>query len=148
MTTRQKTRKAPAAKAADPIFAAIAEHKRLAKELARYEVAFNTVRGQAEKRHGVAEADSSEAAVAALKLACADTSLEYELMNRADRDARKGGMRLARTKPTTLAGVAALAAYLHRNYTDEINEDWAEVSFKVVASVLTRMSKEAACAIH
>jgi hypothetical protein len=143
MTTKQKPRKAAPAKSIDPIFATIAEHKRLLRNFMRCRDIFEAARSQAEKKHGK-RLEGMPLAMAA----SADTEPLWDQFDRADHAARKGGKRLARTKPTTLAGVAALAAYLHRNYTDEINEDWAEVSFKVVASVLTRMSKEAACAIH
>jgi hypothetical protein len=54
MTTKPKTRKAPAAKGAgvDPVFAAIAEHKVLIKESNRLEKSCNTVRDKAEKKYG------------------------------------------------------------------------------------------------
>jgi hypothetical protein len=49
MATNPKTRKAPAA---DPIFALIAEHKTLIKELDRLEDNYRTGFAQAEKTHG------------------------------------------------------------------------------------------------
>jgi hypothetical protein len=55
---------------------------------------------------------------------------------------------MARMKPKTLAGLAALAYYLQLNYStgeiDEINEDWAVIALKAVATALARMNKEAA----
>ena len=51
MTTKPKTRKAPVA-AIDPVFAAIAEHKVLTRELNRLEGSCKTARAKAEKRYG------------------------------------------------------------------------------------------------
>ena len=54
---------------------------------------------------------------------------------------------MARTKPKTLAGVAAPADYLWRNYSegkiDECDEEWVTIALKTVAVSLARMSGEA-----
>src|ERR1700730_9308600 len=54
MTTKPKTRKAPAANGAelDPVFAAITEHKVLIKESDRLEDSFMTAMAKAEKKYG------------------------------------------------------------------------------------------------
>jgi hypothetical protein len=107
MTTKPKTRKAPAA-AIDPVFAAIAEHKALIMEYIRCRNNSHTARAQAEKKHG----KSLEGA--ALFIAAAeDTTLEYDQFNRAARAERKAAMR-ARTKPTTASGAAAMITHTRR----------------------------------
>jgi len=65
--------------------------------------------------------------------------LLYDQWNSADRAVRKAGKRLARRKPRTLAGVAALLDYTRQSYTDEINEVWAAIAFKTCAAALNRM---------
>jgi hypothetical protein len=139
--SKPKTRKAPAKAAAiDPIFAAIVEHKRLAMECRRLCRDARTARSHAEKKYGDPRLlpDSTE------WVGWAIVTPFYDQWNRTDRAARKAGMRMARTKPTTLAGAAALVDYTQRNYTDEDNEDWAEVALKTVAVSLARMNQEAA----
>jgi hypothetical protein len=66
MTTKPKTRKAPAA---DPIFAAIAEHKLLIKEFGRREDIYRTARSKAEKDRGWSWTDNAKRSLEALDLA-------------------------------------------------------------------------------
>ena len=107
MTTKPKTRKAPVA-AIDPVFAAIAEHKVLTRESNRLEGSCKTARAKAEKRYGKWERTPNprewpgETTVTPFYVRC----------NRAGRAERKAAMRMARTKPTTLAGVAAMITML------------------------------------
>jgi hypothetical protein len=111
MTTKPKPRKAPAA----DIFALIEEHKALIKEKNCLEDKFKT-------------ADGLDGAL-----------LLYDQWNSAVRAARIAGKALARMKPRTLAGLAALLDYTRQSYADEINEDWAEIAFKTCAAALNRM---------
>jgi hypothetical protein len=48
-------------------------------------------------------------------------------------------MRMARTKPTTPAGAAALIAYTRRDLMDAPVPDWPMVALKTAASALARM---------
>jgi hypothetical protein len=150
MTTKPKPRKAPAKAAAivDPIFAAIAEHKALVQEFYLCQNNFQTARSQAEKKHGWSWTDNTKRSREGLELAAAETTPQYDLFNNASRAAFKAGMRMARTKPKTLAGVGALADYLWRNYSegeiDECDEEWATIALKTVAATLAQMNKEAA----
>jgi hypothetical protein len=64
----------------------------------------------------------------------------YDRWNRAGRAARKAAMRMARTKPTTLAGAAALIAYARREITGAYDmEGWLAPALKTVAVALARM---------
>ena len=61
-----------------------------------------------------------------------------EQYERAAKAERKAAMRMARTKPTTLAAAAALIAYTRRDIM-EGKVDWQIVALKTVASALARM---------
>jgi hypothetical protein len=61
---------------------------------------------------------------------------QYERANAAE---RRAAMRMARTKPTTLAGAAALVAYTRRDLMDAPDPVWPMVALKTVASALTRI---------
>lgn len=54
----------------------------------------------------------------------------------------RAAMRMARTKPTTAAGAAALITYLRRDM-DSGSTDWHDVALKTLASALTQMSRDA-----
>jgi hypothetical protein len=146
MTPKPKARKAPATNTAiDPIFAAIAEHKALIKENDRLEGNYRAAVAKAEKRHGkqikwaVSKGINSWPGEA-------KTSPLYDEWNRADCSVRKAGRRLARTKPATLTGLAALADYIHtisRGDVDEINEDLVKAAVKTIATKLARMREAA-----
>jgi hypothetical protein len=141
MTTKPKTRKAQAA--IDPVFAAISEHKALIREYIRYRNNSHAARAQAEKKHG-----KSLEGAALIIAAAEDTRLEYDKFNRAANAARKAAKRTARTKPTTIAGVAALIGHIRHEINvvsdREIWEDWVPTAVKTAASSLTRMGREAA----
>jgi hypothetical protein len=65
----------------------------------------------------------------------------FDQWNRADAAERKAATRMARTKPTTPAGAAALLAHARREFvaaSDSI-DDWLPVALKTVARM------EAAC---
>jgi len=132
MTTKPKTLKAAAA---DPIFALIAAHKRLAKESDCLWNKCTTARARAEKKYGewllAPEVDDWPGSPIVTPF--------YDRANRADHAARIAGKRLARMKPRTLAGAAALLDYTRQSYTDESNEDWAKIAFKTCAAALNRM---------
>jgi hypothetical protein len=51
----------------------------------------------------------------------------------------RAAMRMARTKPTTLAGAAALIAYTRRELIDIADSAWPVVALKTAASALARM---------
>jgi hypothetical protein len=61
---------------------------------------------------------------------------QYEHANAAE---RRAAMRMARTKPTTPAGAAALVAYTRRDLMCAPDPAWPMVALKTVASALTRM---------
>jgi hypothetical protein len=75
--------------------------------------------------------------------AAEDTTLEYDQFCRAANAERKAGMRLARTKPTTPAGAAALIAHIRHEieaHSGRENwEDWVPTALKTVAAALVRM---------
>ena len=138
MTTKPKTRKAPVA-AIDPVFAAIAEHKVLTRESNRLEGSCKTARAKAEKRYGKWERTPNprewpgETTVTPFYVRC----------NRAGRAERKAALRMARTKPTTPAGAAALIAHIRHEIEAgsgrENWEDWVPTALKTVAAALARM---------
>jgi hypothetical protein len=140
MTTKPKTRKAPAANGAelDPVFAAITEHKVLIKESDRLEDSFMTAMAKAEKKYGKwARAPDHHSWPGE-----ATISPFYDRWNRADRAERKAAMRMARTEPATAAGVAALIAHARRVIvarSSEGVEDWLLTALKTAASALTRI---------
>ena len=61
-----------------------------------------------------------------------------EQNERANAAERRAAMRMARTKPTTLAGAATLIAYTRRDII-EGEVDWQMVALKTVAVALARM---------
>jgi hypothetical protein len=133
MTTKPK-RKAPAT-AIDPIFAAIARHKALIKEAGRLEAAASAARSRAEKKYG----EWIRAPRPGEWPGEVTVSPFYDRWNRAARAASKAAMRMALTKPTTLAGVAALLDHGRRELvaaSDSI-EDWLPAAFKTAADAQT-----------
>jgi hypothetical protein len=134
MTTKPKTRNCTSAEL-DPIFAAIAEHKMLIKGSNRLEKSCGTARDKAKKRYGEwirapnPREWPGEAIVKPL----------YDRWNRAARAERKAAMRMARTKPTTAAGAAAMLTHARReiNRDSESAEDWVTIALKTVAAALT-----------
>jgi hypothetical protein len=137
MTTKPKTRKAPAA-ANDPVFAAIAEHRALVREYIRCRNDSEAAREQAKKKHG-----KSLEGKALYEAAAEDTKLEYDQFNRAANAERKVAMRMARTAPTTIAGAAALIGHIRNEFkTVSDREDWGDwvpTALKTAASALARM---------
>jgi hypothetical protein len=135
MTTKPKTRKAPAA-ALDPVFAAIAGHKVLIRESNRIEESCRIARAEAEKKYGEwisAPHDwPGEAIVAPF----------YDRWNRVGNVERKAALRMARTQPATTAGVAALITHARREIAavPERAEDWVTIALKTAAAVLFRMT--------
>lgn len=55
----------------------------------------------------------------------------------------KAAMRMARTKPTTPAGAAALVEYARRDIVDQI-DNWPIIALKTIATALASMYAEAA----
>jgi len=139
MTAKPKTRKVLAANGAklDPVFGAIAEHKVLSKETGRLQAAMGVARDRAEKKHG----KSME--VAALIIAAAeDTKAEYDQFICAAEAENKAAMRMARTPPASLGGMAAMIFHVRSALkTDpEVDwEDWAPLALKTVAAALSRL---------
>jgi hypothetical protein len=130
IATKSKPRKAPAV--IDPVFAAIAEHKVLSRESNRLEESCWTVRAEAEKKYGEW--------VSAPNDWPGETTVTpfYDRWHRAANAERKAAMRMARTKPTTLAGAAALVAYTRRDMMKNPSElsDWIPIALKTVAAAL------------
>ena len=131
MTTKPKTREAPAA-AIDPVFAAIAEHKVLTRESNRLEESCWTVRAEAEKKYGewISAPNDWPGKTTVTPF--------YDRWHRAANAERKAAMRMARTKPTTLAGAAALVAYTRRDMMKDPSElsGWIPIALKTVAAAL------------
>ena len=139
MTPKPKTRKALAA-TIDPVFAAISEHKALIRESDRHEDSCRTARAKAEKKHGEwarspdPHSWPGEATVSPF----------YDRWNRAGRAERKSAMRMARTKPTTISGAAALIAHTRHEIKTgaEVDwEDWVTIALKTVADTLVQMTQ-------
>jgi hypothetical protein len=184
MTTKPKTRK-PAVKASairDPIFAAIAEHKRLVRETNRLYDVLNKAEAEARGNYGwrpngliewrnykhagesnldrirkecLARPDLNPEQVEAeyqdakRRIAASEYEAiawdhragtvalrnQYELARKAeDRAANK----VARTKPTTPAGVATLIDYIRRDIKDEIYS-WPLISLRTASTALAGM---------
>jgi hypothetical protein len=137
MTTKPKSRKAPAPSAAggDPVFAAIAEHKRLIKESNRLEAAARVARGKAEKKYG----EWIKAPKTGEWPGEATVSPLYDRWHRAADAERKAAMRMARTKPMTLAGVGAMIHHAWQasetGRATEIDDwpDWIPTVLKTVS---------------
>jgi len=179
MTTKPKTRKAPAAEP-DPLFALIAEHKALEKEWLRLGDELENAELEAAKTHGQRPPDyiewhpyfaadedeidfyrqrfldepgadreqiETEYKDAKTRLAAAwRAGPEWDqragiapLRKRYERAAdaeHKAVMRVARTKPTTLAGEVALINYAGRDISGAA---WQIVALKTAADALARM---------
>jgi hypothetical protein len=140
MTTKPKTRKAPAANGAgvDPVFGAIAEHKALSKETDRLEESFRAAKAKAEKKNGkwTPAPNSGEWP------GHATTTPLYDRWNRAVDAREQGGMRMARTKPATVAGAAAMVDHARREIeapSDGCRGAWVTIALKTAASALVRM---------
>jgi hypothetical protein len=139
MTTKPKTRKAPAANGAaiDPVFAAIAEHEALIKASSRIEAATSAARAKAERKYGkwtlARNPWPGEATISPF----------YDRWNRAVYAREQGGMRMARTKPATVAGAAAMVDHARREIEapsdDGYRGAWATIALKTAASALARM---------
>ena len=140
MTTKPKTRKAPAV--IDPVFAAISEHKVLTRESNRLEESCWTVRAEAEKKYGewISAPNDWPGKTTVTPF--------YDRWHRAGNAERKAGMRMARMEPATTAGAAAMvnhirceiaAACASRGSNSVDMEDWMMPALKTAASALTRM---------
>jgi hypothetical protein len=181
MTTKPKTRKAPAA--IDPVFALIDAHKARTKEWCRLYDRLDTAQFQAGKTHGarpcsliawrnydaIGRHELDYRREEFLNQPGADPKLvekEYRAAKRREAAAERAGiewdhragitplreqeeracaavhraaMRMARTKPTTLAGAAAAVAYTRRDIM-EGEVDWQMVALKTIAVALARMA--------
>jgi hypothetical protein len=122
----------------DPIFVAIAEHKALIREYIRCRNNSEDARAQAEKKHG-----KSLEGNALYEAAAEDTKLEHDQFCRAGSAERKAAMRMARTKPATIAGTAAMITHIRHEIgarsNREVWEDWIPTALKTVAAALARM---------
>jgi hypothetical protein len=133
---KPNTRKAPAD---DPIFAAIAEHKAISKELwSRLYYALNDAEDKAHETHGMRPSRSGDEWDQ--RTGIAPLREQYERGKLAEDRAKR---HLARTKPTTPAGAGALVAYIQRDLEDVALEDWHSAALKTVAVSLARMNKGA-----
>jgi len=146
MITNPK-RKAQAANGAgdDPVFAAIGEHKALIRESRRLEKSYRVAVDKAEKKYGdrieYIRRCRTENRSGDDWPGQAITEPFYDRWNLADRAERKAAMRMARTEPTTLAGVAAMIDHIQREVaagSDNV-EDWLPTSLKTAGAALTRM---------
>jgi hypothetical protein len=189
--TQLKTRKASRAKTAavDPIFAAITEHKALAKESwhlcdklgAAEEEAAKTFRRRPwsliewRKYSAIGEHEIDRAREEFLMQPGADpeqiekeyqdakrreAAAEYEgiawdqltgiaplreQFERAQSAEDRAAARMARTKPTTTAGVSALITYIWNDVKDDLDSmNWSTPALKTAAVSLAQMNKEAA----
>jgi hypothetical protein len=139
MTTKPKTRKEPAsAPAIDPVFAAIAEHKARAKEWGRLSSKLDEAWLEARKTHGERAGIEWGHRVGIAPL--------LEQSSRADTAKNRAVMRMARVKPTTQAGAAAMVDHARRELetpSDGYYGDWVTTALKTAASALVRMSRTA-----
>jgi hypothetical protein len=182
MTTKPKTRKAPAANGAehDPSFALIAEHKARIKESCRLYSKLDEAEFEARKTHGARPwsliawrnhsaigeygidncreellrqpgADRKQVRKeyldAKARLAAAERAgVEWdqragiaplrEQFERAEDAEKRAAMRMARAKPVTPAGGAALVAYMRRDIMEGA-VDWQMAALKTVARALS-----------
>jgi hypothetical protein len=139
MTTKPKTRKAPATDGAelDPIFAAIAEHKALIKESNRLERSYRVARDKAEKKHG----EWISAPKPCERAGKATVRPFYDQWCRAIDAERKVAIRMARTIPLTTAGIEAMIHHAHQAIvTHDLREvdwrDWVPTMLKTVSRSL------------
>ena len=140
MTTKPKTRTAPAAKRAelDPILAAIGEHKARTKESNRLERSYRIARGKAEEKHGewISAPKQGEWAGEAT------VRPFYDRWCRAIDAEHKAAIRMARTIPATHAGIEAMIYHAHQAIvTDrDVREvdwrDWVPTMLKTVGAAL------------
>jgi hypothetical protein len=136
MTVKAKARKATAADI-DPIFAAINEHNALIRESDRLEKSYNTARDKAEKKHGKWNLENLHKWPGK-----AITSPFYDRWNRAETAERKAATRMARVKPTTISGVAALIVHAQHEIVArdaERLENWLVPALKTAANALAKM---------
>lgn len=130
----------------DPIFAAIAAHKAAIKDHDRASDIHHAARKKAEKKHGIKwgverTEEERKQLVARLDLTCADTKAAYDRWNRASDAEEAAAQRMAKTRPTTKAGAAAMIDHVRREIigsSDIIDEaaDWQMIALKTVASAL------------
>jgi hypothetical protein len=144
MTTKPKARKTPVAKI-DPVFAAIAEHKTLTLESARLEKSYRTARAKAEKKHGewiehVRRCRSEGRSAPYDWPGEAIVTPFYDRWGRAGCAESVAAMRMARTKPATISGAAAMIAHIRRGAAgaSEI-EDWVITALTTASAALTRL---------
>ena len=122
----------------DPAFAAIAEHKSLTKELNRLERSYRIARGKAEKKHG----EWTPAPKPGEWPGETIVTPFYDRWTRAIDAERKAAIRMARTIPTTHAGVEAMIHHAHQAVvTDraarEVDwRDWVPTMLKTVGAAL------------
>jgi hypothetical protein len=142
MTTKPKTSKVPAP-AIDPVFAAISEHKALIKESTRLEKSYGMARDEAEKKHGEwiehirrckSENRSDDWPGEAI------ITPFYDRWNRACRAERKVAIRMARTIPVTMAGIAAMIVHARQAIETDSEVDWRDWVPTVLKTV-SRASK-------
>jgi hypothetical protein len=105
----------------DPIFAAIDKHRKLLKECERLFAAIDRGENTAKKQN--------QHNISSLRR-------QYERTLRAERTA---GMRMAKTKPKTLAGAAALVAYTCADIKLGIGPKWHLVALATIAAALANM---------
>ena len=158
MTTKPKARKVARKDTAnpDPVFALIDAHKALVKEWNPLIEKLVNAECEAFETHGIRpvaiEGRQAKEKFAAAKRAGvewdqrAGLAVLREQEERANAVVHRAAMRMVRTKPTTLAGAAALLTYLvqrDRKY-DGSFEDWEFRALKTAAAALTRIGAEAA----
>jgi len=124
----------------DPAFAAIAEHKELTRESTELERSYRDAVDKAEKKYGD-RIEHHRGNRSAPWPGSATTDPFYDRWNRAVRAARKAAMRMARTKPLSSAGAAAMITHALREIEAgsgrENWEDWIPIALKTVVAALT-----------
>ena len=152
---KPKARKASAAKSADPVFALIDAHKARTKEWHRMDDKLVNAECEAFETHGIRPValeglQAKEKFAAAVRAGVewdqrAGIAVLREQEERANAVVHRAAMRMVRTKPTTLAGAAALLTYLvQRDRRYGGFEDWEFRALKTAAAALTRIGAEAA----
>jgi hypothetical protein len=118
---------------ADPIFAAIEQREKLQNIWVKLYHKLDLAEFHARKKHGLRPGSSERAAkawdrrigIVAQRREC-DRAIEAE---------HRAGLRFARTKPTTPAGVAAMLAYLHTDVKAGAI-DWHPIAFATIIATL------------
>ncbi len=143
MTTKKISGRAVAAASAawsDPVYVAIAQHHKLIAESDRLYDELQKPKKVAEKKHGRRPWPLEDRRNYSVMGGAEITGIAplRQLYERTRRVEKTAAVCMAKTKPTTLVGAAALLDYVRRNI--EIGPNWHTVALGTTAAALNRMS--------